>query len=123
MHKFNLFSLSAAFELLLPRFTLAQGLSTNAFDKLLTNLEENLEDIITFLVLVATVILIFGIVKYVGSGDDEDKVTQGRNLIIYGVIGLATIIMLWGLVRIVVDFVLDDTADLDIPSEDELPQQ
>lgn len=123
MHKFNLFSLSAAFGLLLPRFTLAQGLSTNAFDKLLTNLEENLEDIITFLVLVATVILIFGIVKYVGSGDDEDKVTQGRNLIIYGVIGLATIIMLWGLVRIVVDFVLDDTADLDIPSEDELPQQ
>lgn len=96
--------------------------SAQEFEAFVTYLSTNINRLVVFLVLIATVMLIFGIVRYISAGGDEDKVAEARNLIIYGIIGLAVIIMIWGFVRVLVDFVFDPTTDFDLPDASELPE-
>jgi len=56
--------------------------------------------VIPFLVGLAVIIFVWGVILFVISDDEEAK-TKGRDRIIFGIIGLAVIIGLWGLVRIV----------------------
>ena len=42
----------------------------------------------TFLIIIAVVLFIWGGVVIVSSGGDAEKVTQGRNIILYAVVGL-----------------------------------
>lgn len=44
-------------------------------------------------------VFIFGIVKYVIASDEEAK-SKGRNLMIWGIIGLFAIVAVWGLVSL-----------------------
>ena len=52
---------------------------------------------------VAFVVFIFGIFQYfiLGKGDEE-KQTQGRSLMLYGLIGFFLMVSVWGLVNILV---------------------
>ncbi|OGZ43606.1 MAG: hypothetical protein A3C84_00450 [Candidatus Ryanbacteria bacterium RIFCSPHIGHO2_02_FULL_48_12] len=105
--------------LLAPLAALAQG----EFNDFIGRVTDGLNVIIVFLFLVATVMLLFGIVKYVAAGDDEDKVEEGRNLIIYGIIGLAVMVALWAFVNVAIDFFFAGR-DFHIPDAgDGLPQQ
>lgn len=58
-----------------------------------------LNTLVPILIALGVVYFIWGVVQYVVSGDEEAK-TAGRDKIIMGIIGLAVIIGLWGLVRI-----------------------
>jgi heme/copper-type cytochrome/quinol oxidase subunit 2 len=49
----------------------------------------------------ALVFFLWGVVKYVLSGGDEEKRQQGRNFIVYGIIGLFVMVAVWGLVYLV----------------------
>lgn len=60
-----------------------------------------LNSIIPVLVAFGVVYIVWGIVQYVIAGGDEAK-KKGRDTIIYGIIGLAVIVGLWGLVNIIV---------------------
>jgi hypothetical protein len=52
------------------------------------------------LIAVAVVLFLFGIVKYITSGDDEAKRKEAKNYIIYGIVGLFVMVSVWGLVGI-----------------------
>ncbi len=57
---------------------------------------------ISILISVAVIFIIYGIVKYAVMGaDDEEKRGAAKQQIIWGVIGLAAILSIWGLVRFV----------------------
>ena len=56
---------------------------------------------VPFLVIVALVAFIWGVVQYVIAGGDANKKKEGRNLIIYGLIGLFVIVAVWGLVAVI----------------------
>jgi Type IV secretion system pilin len=58
-----------------------------------------LGDVIPVLVALGVVYLVWGIVMYVIADDAEAK-TVGRDRMIFGIIGLAVIISVWGLVYI-----------------------
>ena len=58
-----------------------------------------LNTIVPILVALGVIIFIWGVLTYV-IADDEEAKSAGRNRIIFGIIGLAVIIGLWGLVRI-----------------------
>lgn len=58
-----------------------------------------LNTVVPILVALGVIIFIWGVLTYVLAGDEEAK-TAGRDKIIFGIIGLAVIIGLWGLVRI-----------------------
>lgn len=57
--------------------------------------------VIPFLISLGLIIFIVGIVSYVKAGDDEEKRSQGRNMMLFGIIALFVMISAWGLVRII----------------------
>ena len=78
--------------------------------KLLCQFKEILNSIIPVLVALGVVYFVFGVVQYV-IADGEEAKKKGKDRIIYGIIGFAIIVGLWGLVNIVVNtFGLNGTA-------------
>lgn len=76
---------------------------------------EVLNLIIPFLVLLATVIFIWGIVKYITAGGDEQRLEEAKNLIIWGIIALAVMISVWGFVYILIDAIFGTNSLPGIP--------
>ena len=77
-------------------------------ESVITRIAVALNRIIPFLLLLGTVIFLWGIVKYITAGGDEQKTKDARNLMVYGVMGLAVMIAVWGFVYLLLDFVFDN---------------
>ena len=71
--------------------------------------------LIPVLIVLAVIFFIWGVIMYVIASDEEAK-SAGRNRIIYGIIGLAVIIGMWGLVNL-----LGNTFGLNNSGNEELP--
>ncbi len=57
--------------------------------------------IVPILITIALIIFIWGIIKYITAGDDEENRGKARNIILYGIIGLFAIVAVWGLVALI----------------------
>lgn len=69
---------------------------------------------IPILMILATVVFLWGVILYVVAGGDEEKLARAKSFIIAGLIGLFVMIAIWGLVRVLVTtFKVGDTG---IPS-------
>jgi hypothetical protein len=68
--------------------------------KIICQLQQILASLIPVLVALGMVYFIWGVVNYM-IADGEEAKTKGRDQIIYGIIGLAVIAGMWGLVNIV----------------------
>ena len=73
--------------------------SSGTLFTLLCRFGQLLNSIVPVLIALGVVYFVWGVISYVVSNDEEAK-QKGRNRIIYGVIGLAVIIGLWGLVNL-----------------------
>ncbi|TSC79102.1 MAG: hypothetical protein G01um101429_609 [Parcubacteria group bacterium Gr01-1014_29] len=89
--------------------------------RIFARLTEILNLIIPFLVLLATVIFIWGIVRYVASGDNEQKVEEAKILIMWGIIALAAMLTVWGFVNILISALFGTTNLPNIPGPDLQP--
>ncbi len=58
--------------------------------------------IIPIVIALGLVYFVWGIISYVIASDEEAK-TTGRDRMIYGIIGLAVIVAVWGLVNILLN--------------------
>ena len=58
-----------------------------------------LNTVVPLLIALGVIFFVWGVVSYMIGGDEEAK-KKGRDKIIYGLIGLAVIIAMWGLVKI-----------------------
>jgi hypothetical protein len=67
---------------------------------ILCRIHDLLGTVVPLLIALGVVYFVYGVVMYM-IADDEEAKTKGRDSIIFGVIGLAVIISLWGLVYIV----------------------
>ena len=100
-----------------PDVLLAQG-GPDA-SEILQIFADFMESTIAFLVGLAILFFLWGVLKYVTAGGDAAKRDEGRNVMLYGVIALFVIVSVWGLVNILVY-----TFDLDtgtIPDPPDLP--
>ncbi len=75
--------------------------TVQAIPDLICKIGQILNSIIPVLVALGIVYFVWGVITYVIASDEEAKKT-GRDRIIYGIIGLAVIIAVWGLVHILV---------------------
>lgn len=90
---------------------------------LLCKFSELLNAIVPVLLALGVVYFVWGVVQYV-IGDDEEAKKKGKNRIIFGIIGLAVIVSLWGLVTIVVNtFGLDNNYTFSNPGDVILQKQ
>lgn len=54
---------------------------------------------INFLLVLATLVFLWGIIKYVSAGGDAAKIKEARSYILWGIIGLAVMGSVWAIVR------------------------
>jgi asparagine N-glycosylation enzyme membrane subunit Stt3 len=57
--------------------------------------------IVGILMTLSLLTFFWGIVKYIGAGGDEEKLEDGRRVLIYGVIAIFVIVSVWGLVKFI----------------------
>ncbi len=85
----------------LPALAFAQTPITNAND-IIDQFYRYGNIAINVAISLAVIYIVWGVVKYAVMGaDDEEKRGKAKEQVIYGVIGLAIILSIWGLVRIV----------------------
>ncbi len=70
-----------------------------------TTLAQKLGDIanlvIPFLISIAFFAILFGIAKYIRSAGNEEKVAEGRRVVIWGVVALFVMLSFWGFVLLI----------------------
>ena len=75
-----------------------------------------LNSVVPVLIALGVVYFIWGVISYV-IGSDEEAKKAGRDRIIFGIIGLAVIVAVWGLVRILTrTFNVDNTGTITLPT-------
>jgi hypothetical protein len=62
---------------------------------------------IPVLFILATVVFLWGVVKYVLANGDEKKIEAGKSFMIYGLIGLFVMVTMWGIVYAAVNTFFD----------------
>ena len=73
--------------------------SIQTLQDVICKLNEILGALLPFLIALGVLFFVWGVITYVVAGDEEKK-KKGRERMVWGIIGLAVIIALWGLVRI-----------------------
>ena len=76
--------------------------------KLISNIKEYiLNPIIGFMFAVAVVMFIYGIVEYIWSADNEEKVEVGKKHMIWGIVGMFVMIGVYGILNVLSGFWYD----------------
>lgn len=83
-----------------PSLALAVFVDTTAFT-LLGKLTYFLNLLVPVLITIAVIYFIYGVIKFIASGGDEEAKKLGRATIINGLIGLFVIVAFWGIIGIV----------------------
>ena len=97
MKKFGI--IIASFALPLMAGAQATTPSLTYFETLLSQIGNILNMALPLIIAAAVVYFVYGIARYVMSGDDDAK-AAAKGKIIYGIIGLFVMISVWGLVRL-----------------------
>ena len=84
-----------------PSQNLAAACTPSDFSSLVTCLNGYLSSIVPLLVGLAVVGFLYGVLKYIYSGGDEEKRKEGVRFMTYGLVGLAVITTLWALVGVI----------------------
>ncbi len=67
---------------------------------IITKITGVIDVIIPLLITFAVLMLMWGIVQFITAAGDEEKRKKGKELIIYGIIGLFVMVSIWGLVGV-----------------------
>lgn len=54
---------------------------------------------INFLLVLATLVFLWGILKYITAGGDAAKIAEARSYILWGIVGLAVMASVWAIVN------------------------
>ena len=76
----------------------SKQLGNSGIGKFINDIKGILNAVIPLLMIAATVFFLWGVLQFVTSGGDEEKRKEGRDHIIYGLIGLFVMVAVWGLV-------------------------
>lgn len=81
--------------LLFPTIVMAQTLST-----ILGIFADIINALMPFTVGLAVLFFMFGVFQFIRASGNEDEITEGRNRMIYGIIGIFVMVSVWGLVNL-----------------------
>jgi hypothetical protein len=101
---------------LFPMFAFAQQLSN--VTRLISSIRGIVDILIPLVAALALLYFFWGLAKFIlatGNGD-EDAREKGKNIMIWGIVGLFVIVSVWGLVRFV-----GDALDIGTPQTQPIP--
>lgn len=80
--------------------TICDGsVATGTIENILCKVGQLLTTVVPILIILGVIYFVWGVITYVIADDAEAK-KSGRDRIIFGIIGLAVIVTVWGLVKI-----------------------
>ncbi|MBI2056501.1 MAG: hypothetical protein HYT37_03955 [Candidatus Sungbacteria bacterium] len=83
-----------------------QAGAQNQLNEILSNIGGTINVVISFLFVLATIIFLWGVIKYIAKGSEEKEQKAARGLMLYGIIGLAVMASVWGIVNILIQYFL-----------------
>lgn len=84
----------------LPFLTFAQAtVNATYISSIISSAKDLLDQLVVVLIALAVVWFIWNVIKYTIS-DDEDKRSKAKEQMIWGIVGIAVIVSIWGLVAI-----------------------
>lgn len=84
---------------------------------IMQDISDIVKTIIPILMLVAFVVFLWGVVKFIFAGGDENKRKDAKNYIIYGLIGLFVMVAVWGIVEVVLNtFGVEGGGTIELPT-------
>jgi hypothetical protein len=83
-----------------PMFAFAAE-TIGSIESLIDKLKTLIGSVVPLLMIIATVVFLWGIISYIMAAGDEEKVKEARSYIIYGLIGLFVMVSVWGLVGVI----------------------
>ena len=97
---------------LLPLLAFAQ--EAGAFNDIIIAITDTFNVfIIPALFVLATLLFIWGVIKYIAKSDDEKARAQAKQLMLWGIVGLAVITAVWGVVNLIIIYF--GVGDIGIP--------
>ncbi|KKT56395.1 MAG: hypothetical protein UW81_C0017G0028 [Candidatus Giovannonibacteria bacterium GW2011_GWC2_44_9] len=97
MNTKTLVKISLSTALLAPLFAYAANVTD-----ILQQTEIILNRIIPILMIIATIVFLWGVIRYITASGEEEKLAEGRRFIVFGLIGLFVMVAIWGVVRALV---------------------
>ena len=85
---------------LLPFISLAD----KSVDEILKQFKNTLNTVIVIIFALATVVFGWGIVQYISAGGNDEKLKAGRQHMLWGIIGMAVMMAVWGLAKILANY-------------------
>ena len=70
---------------------------------LLDKIRSILDAVVPFIIGLAVFIIIWGIFNYIAHAAEEEKRTEAKQFIIYGIIGVFFMLSIWGFVNILIN--------------------
>jgi len=114
MKKIKQFIFASTF--LNPFFVFASTESPENFQDLINRMVNLISLMVPVLISLAVLIFLYGVMTYIWNGGNQAKREEGRNFIIWGIIGLFVMVSVWGLVNLLSDtFNLDTNVTIDNP--------
>lgn len=86
-----------------PSLTLAAGINERGILGLFGTAQKIIDQAVILIVALAILFFLVQVVKYIRSGGDPEGKGKARQGIIYSLIGIAVMVSVWGLVRILQD--------------------
>lgn len=99
MNKLSKIGVAAAVAAL-PLLSLAQTYNTPA-ENVLATVQRILNIVVPIVVTLALIYFLWGLAQYILSAGDEEKKTDGKHIMIWGIIALFVMVSVWGLVRFI----------------------
>lgn len=93
----------------LPLIASAQAGATT-FDRILQNIRTTATFIIGLLFVIATLVFLWGLVRFIASAGDEAKRKTSKGLMTWGILGLAVMAAAWGITQVLIDYFMVPTA-------------
>ena len=104
-----IYTLGAAL-VLVPQLVFAQATNNGLFG-VLAKANDLVNRLLPFVITLTLLVFLWGLFKYVASGGDTEARKEARGYIIWGLIALAIMVSVWGLVNLLIRTVgLDNTA-------------
>lgn len=76
--------------------------------QLLDNINQYIiNPIILLMMAVAFVVFVWGVVVFIAKQDDTEAVEKGKKHMLWGILGLAIMVSVFGIIKVIVNFVAD----------------
>lgn len=90
----------------IPALALADDVAPTRVDFIVVRARETLNYIIGILFILATVVFLWGVIQFIVKSSDEQGRRKAKGLITWGIVGLAVMAAIWGIVGIITTYFL-----------------